>query len=224
MSFPTYDIAEGLKLNAEGTDLEVYWPKDDQWYAAVIRAALWQIKGQWKYNLEEGIDLLDKVLGQVPDIRVVQELFRRRIAPYVTLSKLRVYETEKGVLQVDWAGPKNSQISGTISLVEPDLQQPAYFVGGKTQDNMISLMFSGQLDPHTGADLEAFRISYADVLADPEKGEIFATDIAVKNNHVFLTLPAPVASTTVRTSYLGSSANPLIDANQREIAPFTFDH
>ena len=218
MTFPTYDPQTGLQLNAAGTDLAPSWPKDGAaWTAAVVKARLWLIKGQWKYDLREGIDLLGSVLGQVPDLRVIQELFRRQIARDVEVTRLRLREGEKGELILDWRGKSKGgeEQGGTISLIEPPAIEEVVFlrkqVQADTGGTFVSLRFSETLFPQvlpTAADFEFLR----DSLPPPA-----IVSMSIESTQLHIIFADDIAGTEML--YL-SSNNPMRGISQTPVSPF----
>lgn len=141
------DPLEGVPYEG-GRDILTITRQSDpsRWALAVARSALWLIGGQWRYDLNKGIDY-QKILGEVPDIRFVEESMRRTLAAYFTVRRLTAKQ-DGGDLRVAFVGVVDGvEVSGSVSFAEGLTTEAITVLGYKVNDTSITIQFSAELSP-----------------------------------------------------------------------------
>lgn len=208
MTFPNFEITTGLQLTPDGRDVQVLWPSDgSEWTAATVRALLWQIKGQWKFDLDRGVEY-NRILGLPADVREVQEIFRREISKYVDLTELTVKIEQENVF-VTWRGA-GSSVTETISLLEPPAVDAPKLLAAKLRgDSEIVLQYDRQMNPARVPLPEDFEFT-------PPTPAIGA--ITINGTHVFMTLSVGLDGDTWMTYNPGLTGFQSLD--RVDAAPF----
>lgn len=135
MSYPTVDPETGFALNSIGTDVELLWFEtgtEREWLSAVIKAALWQFKGQWIYDVAKGIDYLGEVFVSNPSVYTLANLYRTVIVEIPEVDQLLTltvtFDSEE-TATVNWVViSKGAVISGSTPLTSSTGEGPYPFI------------------------------------------------------------------------------------------------
>lgn len=177
--FPNIDPVEGVQLTEDGRDIAPIFPEDRaRWTVATVRAALWLFRASWRYDLRAGVEYLQKVLGHVPDIRVLQEVFRPPIARRVALQELLI-RTEGETVFVRFKGPPGSNIDEEINVFEPPAVPTISPLSWELYGDHVSIRFDTLLNPDSATLPEQFRL---------EGTDITVTGVAISGTHMRLAL------------------------------------
>lgn len=168
---PAIDPLVGAVRTADGRDWAPIAPTDrSAWALAIIRAKLWQFAGQWRYDLSKGIDYYTKILGVVPDLRVVQELYRAELSSVIQLDKLLI-TADGDELIVQFAGVPGSGIAGTFSFFEQPTQTKPTIKFIENQDFGTVIWFSEDLDRWSVPTPTDFELDFGVVTSVQVQGE-----------------------------------------------------
>lgn len=190
MTFPVIDPTQGVRLNDAGTDIVPIWPAQvEAWLAAVLRVTLWQFKGHWKYDLRRGIDYETQILGQVPNIPVLQSIFTKAIQRYTKVDRL-IVKAEGETLQVIFRGPIAAGEPVVINLLSPPDIIPIRPEAAEIVVNVISIRFTEPLNPNAAPDVSDFELLNSGATV---------TSVAINGTHIFLT--TSIALTEAKVLY-----------------------
>ncbi len=211
MSFPVFDPTQGVELTANGRDVKVYWPADEEWLLYVVRTALWQFKGSWKYDLSRGVPYLTDVLGQVPSIPLLQSIFRKAIGRYAKIDRLTVAQISDEEIRVTFRGPATLGQDVSVNLFEAIQITPIVPEAAELRDDLITIRFTEELNPYA--------------LPEPSDFELLNTDetvlaVSVSGTHVFLYLTgSPLSARAIYRKGL----TPLKGISQTLVDDFVID-
>lgn len=135
--YPTVDPETGIELNETRTDIVLIWFVEDtkrEWLRAVIKAALWQFKGQWRYDLTRGVPYFESIFVNAPDVLSIANIFRTELAkiPEVEIVlALTVNYDGAETLSVTWTVLCGGvPVEDTVTLVGQSGDTPYPFVFG----------------------------------------------------------------------------------------------
>lgn len=158
MSSPTFDPLHGLRFSADGRDLAPIQrsASPSEWAAAVIRAKLWQIRGQWRYSVSRGLPW-DVIFAEIPDLRVIQELLRAELSSVITLDRLLITRDGSDI-RVTFRGRPGSGVEGSFSLFDRPEPQAVDVMRVERVAGAIRVWFSQELDRWSVPEPESFEI------------------------------------------------------------------